>query len=389
MKYKQLEKTKENISILGFGAMRLPTKKSNGNIDKTKASEILSYGIDNGINLIDTAYPYHSAEIDGNGNSEVFIGEFLKENSYRDDVLISTKSPSWLMEKKGDFEYYLDKQLEKLKTDNIDIYLLHALTKNDWDKVRKLRVLDFLDDALSSGKIKHVGFSSYTEIDTFVDIIDAYPKWEVVLTQMNYLDEYYQTGVMGLDYLKQSNIGSMIMEPLRGGRLVQNIPPEVEKLWNTSEVKRTPVEWALEYLWNRDDIDCVLSGMNSLEQLKQNIQIATNVKEISKNDHELIREVVRTYKTLTGNNNCTSCGYCMLCPEDIDIVKCFKEYNIGKMLNNPKGSAMQYFTLIDDDKRADSCINCKKCEFVCPQMINIPQELEKVDKYFGREFNHF
>ena len=249
MQYTELGKTKENVSILGFGAMRLPTN--------------------------------HSAGIDGNGNSEVFIGNFLKENSYRDDVLISTKSPSWLMEEKGDFEYYLDKQLEKLKTDSIDIYLLHALTKDDWNKVRKLRVLDFLDDSLSSGKIKHVGFSSHTEIDTFVDILDAYPKWEVVLTQMNYLDEYYQTGVMGLDELKRLNIGSMIMEPLRGGRLVQNIPPEVQKLWDCAEVKRTPVEWALEYLWNRNDVDCVLSGMNSLEQVKQNIQIASNVKEIS------------------------------------------------------------------------------------------------------------
>lgn len=388
MQYTELGKTKENVSILGFGAMRLPTKGSNDNIDENTASEILSYGIDNGINLIDTAYPYHSAGIDGNGNSEVFIGNFLKENSYRDDVLISTKSPSWLMEEKGDFEYYLDKQLEKLKTDSIDIYLLHALTKDDWNKFRKLRVLDFLDDSLSSGKIKHVGFSSHTEIDTFVDILDAYPKWEVVLTQMNYLDEYYQTGVMGLDELKRLNIGSMIMEPLRGGRLVQNIPPEVQKLWDCAEVKRTPVEWALEYLWNRDDVDCVLSGMNSLEQVKQNIQIASNVKEISESDQDLIREVARTYKTLTGNE-CTSCGYCMPCPEGVDIINCFNEYNIGKMLNNPKGSAMQYFSLIDEDCRADSCIDCGDCEFVCPQMLDIPQELEKVDKYFGREFNHF
>ena len=153
-----------------------------------------------------------------------------------------------------------------------------------------------------------MGFSSHTEIDTFVDILDAYPKWEVVLTQMNYLDEYYQTGVMGLDELKRLNIGSMIMEPLRGGRLVQNIPPEVQKLWNSAEVKRTPVEWALEYLWNRDDVDCVLSGMNSLEQVRQNIQIASDVKEISEHDHDLIREVARTYKTLTGND-CT-CRRC-------------------------------------------------------------------------------
>ena len=387
MKYKELGKTKEKVSILGFGAMRLPTKGTNDKIDEKLASEIISYGIDNGINLIDTAYPYHSAQLDSNGNSELFIGEFLKENSYRDDVLISTKSPSWLMEKPSDFEYYLSKQLEKLQTDSIDIYLLHSLTQDDWDKVRKLRVLDFLDESLSSGKIKHVGFSAHCEIDTFVNILDAY-QWEVSLTQMNYLDEYYQTGVMGLEQLKAENIGSMIMEPLRGGRLVQNIPPQIQELWNQADVKRTPVEWALEYLWNRDDVDCVLSGMNSLEQVKQNIEIASNVKSINKHDHEIIRQVANLYKTLTGNE-CTSCGYCMPCPHGVNIIDCFKEYNIGNMLNNPKGSAMQYFSLIDDDHRADSCINCGDCKFVCPQMLNIPQELKKVSKYFGSEFNHF
>lgn len=388
MIYNTLGKTGLEVSRLGFGTMRLPTKNDNSDIDKSEASRMLEYGIENGINIIDTAYPYHSKELDGNGNSEKFVGEFLKENNLRDEILLQTKSPSWLMEKKTDFDYYLDIQLEKLKTDYIDIYLLHSLTEPDWFKVKDLDVLDFLDDCLSSGKVRHVGFSSHIEVDYLIEIIDEYPKWDVVLTQMNYLDEYYQSGVMGLDYLKQVNVGSMIMEPLRGGRLVNNIPPEVENLWNQAERKRTPVEWALQYLWNRDDVDCVLSGMTTFEQVRQNIEIANKIDEISDNDHELIREVARTYRTFLGNR-CTRCGYCMPCPHGVDIINCLTEYNIAHMMGDAKASAMQYFSLIGDDARADSCIDCKECIPFCTQMLDIPAELQKVYEYFGSEFDHF
>ena len=388
MLYNTLGKTGLKVSRLGFGTMRLPTEGSNDNIVEDEASQMLRYGIENGINLIDTAYPYHSATLEGSGNSEIFVGEFLKENSYRDDVLISTKSPSWAIEKKEDFDCYLDEQLKKLQTDYIDIYLLHSLTVPDWLKVKELDVLDFLDDCLSSGIVKHVGFSSHIEVDYLIEILDEYPHWEVVLTQMNYLDEYYQSGTMGLDYLKDINVGSMIMEPLRGGSLVQNIPQEISELWNSADVKRTPVEWALQYLWNRNDVDCVLSGMTTLEQVKENIKIASTADAINEHDSELIREVARTYRTFLGNK-CTRCGYCMPCPHGVDIINCLTEYNIAHMLNDPKASAMQYFTLIDDDSRADSCIQCMECIPFCTQMLNIPEELVKVHEYFGSEFDHF
>ena len=388
MIYNTLGKTGLKVSRLGFGTMRLPTINSNADINETEASKMLEYGIENGINLIDTAYPYHSDTLEGNGNSEKFLGEFLKENTLRDEVYISTKSPSWAIENKSDFDCYLDTQLEKLQTDYIDIYLLHSLTVPDWYKVKDLDVLDFLDDCLSSGKVKHVGFSSHIEVDYLIEILDEYPKWEVVMTQMNYLDEYYQSGVMGLNYLKEVNVGSMIMEPLRGGRLVQNIPPSVNEIWNMAEVKRTPVEWALQYLWNRDDVDCVLSGMTSLEQVKQNIEIASTEDIISEYDQEIIREVARQYRSTIGNR-CTRCGYCMPCPHGVDIINCLTEYNIAHMMNDPKASAMQYFTLIDDDSRADSCVDCKECIPFCTQMLNIPEELQKVYEYFGSEFDHF
>ena len=388
MLYNKLGKTNLEVSRLGFGTMRLPTKDSNDNIVEDEASKMLEYGIENGINIIDTAYPYHSATLDGSGNSETFVGKFLKENSYREEILLSTKSPSWAIEEKQDFDFYLDEQLKKLQTDYIDIYLLHSLTVPDWENVQNLDVLDFLDDCLSSGRVKHVGFSSHIEVDYLIEILDEYPKWEVVMTQMNYLDEYYQSGVMGLDYLKEVNVGSVIMEPLRGGRLVQNIPPEIQELWDSAEVKRTPVEWAMQYLWNRDDVDCVFSGMTSLEQVKQNVEIASTKDIISENDHELIREVARTYRTFLGNS-CTRCGYCMPCPHGVDIINCLTEYNIAHMMQNPKASAMQYFSLIDDDSRADSCVDCKECIPYCTQMLDIPAELQKVYEYFGSEFDHF
>ena len=388
MLYNKLGKTNLEVSRLGFGTMRLPTKDSNDNIVEDEASKMLEYGIENGINIIDTAYPYHSATLDGSGNSETFVGKFLKENSYREEILLSTKSPSWAIEEKQDFDFYLDEQLKKLQTDYIDIYLLHSLTVPDWEKVQNLDVLDFLDDCLSSGRVKHVGFSSHIEVDYLIEILDEYPKWEVVMTQMNYLDEYYQSGVMGLDYLKEVNVGSVIMEPLRGGRLVQNIPPEIQELWDSAEVKRTPVEWAMQYLWNRDDVDCVFSGMTSLEQVKQNVEIASTKDIISENDHELIREVARTYRTFLGNS-CTRCGYCMPCPHGVDIINCLTEYNIAHMMQNPKASAMQYFSLIDDDSRADSCVDCKECIPYCTQMLDIPAELHKVYEHFASECDHF
>ena len=388
MLYNELGKSGLEVSRLGFGTMRLPTKGRNDQIDEKEASKMLKYGIENGINLIDTAYPYHSATLEGNGNSEKFLGKFLKENSLRDEVYISTKSPCWEMEKHSDFDYYLNKQLDKLQTDYVDIYLLHSLTVPEWEKVNNLNVLDFLDDALSSGKVKHVGFSSHIEVDYMIEILDEYPKWEVVLTQMNYLDEYYQSGVMGLDYLKQVNVGSMVMEPLRGGRLVENIPADVEKIWATAETKRTPVEWAFQYLWNRDDVDCVLGGMTTFEHVKQNIEIASTLDTISEHDQEVIREVARTYRTHLGND-CTRCGYCMPCPHGVDIINCMSEYNIAHMMGNSKASAMQYFSLIDENSRADSCIECMECLPFCTQMLNIPEELKKIQKYFGSEFNHF
>ena len=389
MKYRTLGKTGEKVSILGFGAMRLPHFETNDKIDVKKTNDILSYGIENGINLIDTAYPYHAPSFSGKGKSEECIGNFLKEYSYRDDILLSTKLPSWMIKTKEDMEPIFENQLKDLQTDCIDLYMLHNLNEEEWKKYRSIDVFEFMDDLLSSGRVKHIGFSAHTEMDWIVDIIDDYDKFEFALTQLNYLDERYQSGREGVEYISKMGLGTMIMEPLRGGRLVQNIPQDIMDLWDTAEEKRTPVEWAFQYLWNLEEVDTVLSGMNSMEQIKENIEIASRSEpnSISENDLDLIREVAWEYKQRKAND-CTGCGYCMPCPHGVDVAGCFREYNVAKMLNNPAGSAMHYFTL-DGDTRADSCIQCEDCLNHCPQMIHISEELKKVDEFFGREYIYF
>ncbi|MBR5504498.1 MAG: aldo/keto reductase [Methanobrevibacter sp.] len=389
MKYRTLGKTGEEVSILGFGAMRLPHFERNDEIDHERSDEILRYGIENGINLIDTAYSYHASNLAGKGKCEEYLGNFLYENSYRDDVLLSTKLPSWLIKTKEDMENIFESQLKDLKTDSIDLYMLHSLNEEYWKMFRELDVFEFMDDLLSSGKVKHIGFSSHTEMDWIVDIVDDYDKFEFGLTQLNYLDERYQSGREGVEYLHQMGLGTMIMEPLRGGRLVQNIPQDIQDLWNLAEERRSPVEWAFQYLWNMEEVDTVLSGMNSIDQLKESIEIAnkTEINSISANDLELIKEVAWEYKQRKAND-CTGCQYCMPCPHGVDVAGCFREYNVAKMLNNPAGSAMHYFSL-DGDTRADKCIHCDDCLNHCPQMIHISEELAKVEEFFGKKYDYF
>jgi len=384
MLYRDLGQTGEKISILGFGCMRLPTIDNKPDqIDEKEATLMLEYGIDNGINFIDTAYSYHGTDFDSGGMSEPFLGEFL-ETGFREKVLLSTKLPSWIVEKKEDMEYYLDQQLERLKTDQIDIYLLHSLKKDYWENLSSLDVFEFMDTIQNDGRIKYIGFSFHDELDLFLEIMDSY-DWDIVLTQMNYLDESYQSGIHGLQYLSSIGMGNVVMEPLRGGKLVNNIPPEIKRLWDSSKIKRSPVEWALRYLWDMEGVSSVLSGMSSLEQVKENVRVANDAhpNSLTIEEKNLIKEVSRTYKEKK-DIDCTLCEYCMPCPQEVNIPTCFKEYNIAKILGDVEASSMQYFTLLNEENYASSCTACGDCVPMCPQMINIPEELKKVKELFGR-----
>ncbi|KZX16095.1 L-glyceraldehyde 3-phosphate reductase [Methanobrevibacter cuticularis] len=384
MLYRDLGQTGEKVSILGFGCMRFPTiNGKDDQIDKEKTAKMLSYGIDNGINFIDTAYSYHGTDFNKGGMSEPFLGEFLS-TGYREKVLLSTKLPSWIVEKKEDMEYFLDQQLKRLQTDHIDLYLLHSLKEDYWKNLTSLDVFEFMDSIQSDGRVKYIGFSFHDELELLLEILDSY-DWDVVFTQMNYLDESYQSGLNGLQYLSSIGLGNVVMEPLRGGKLVNNVPPEINELWNTAKTKRSNVEWAFKYLWDIEGVTSILSGMSTLDQVKENIALASNgyPNSLTKEEKILIKEVSMAYKEKK-DIDCTLCGYCMPCPYKVDIPTCFKEYNIAKMLDNVEASSMQYFSLLNEENLASSCTDCGNCVNMCPQRINIPKELKKVKKLFGK-----
>ena len=378
MLYRKLGRTNIDVSILGFGCMRLPEVKNNyGKIDEAKASKMLNYAIENGVNYLDTAYPYH------NGASETFIGNYL-EPKYREKVHIATKIPSWLINKKEDLKYYLNKQLERLQSEKIDIYLIHSLNKNYWPKLEKAGVLEFLDDLKNDGTIKFSGFSFHDDLEFFIKTVEIY-NWDICQIQYNFLDENYQAGREGLRYASSQGMGIVIMEPLRGGILANYIPPNVQTIYDEAENTRTPAEWALKYLWDLEEVDVVLSGMSNLNQVKENINYANDglPHTLSEDDKFLIKEVARAYRENKGVD-CTACGYCMPCPEGVNIPDCFMHYNYATMLNDPVNAKMHYMTLLKAEEKASRCIECGKCDNLCPQMNNIKEELKKVVKAFGK-----
>jgi predicted aldo/keto reductase-like oxidoreductase len=378
--YRELGSTQKEVSILGFGAMRLPTLNGQYSaIDEEKASEMLKYAIEDGVNYIDTAYPYHD------GKSEVFLGNFFKENpELKEEAYIATKMPSWLITKREDMGYYLEKQLENLKTENIDFYLLHSLKPDYWGNLKKLGVLEFLDSAKEKGIIKYAGFSFHGEVDLFMEIIDAYP-WDVCQIQFNYMDENYQAGREGLRYAADQGMGTIIMEPLRGGCLARNIPPEVQEIWELADEPKNPAEWALKYIWDYPEVNVVLSGMSTREQVQENIQFAADgyANSFSRNDKEIIKEVKMAYREKIVID-CNECGYCMPCPQGVNIPRNFSYLNYAHMFNDPHGPQMQYYALMNEEERASNCSECEECKNICPQMIHINEKLKDVVKTFEK-----
>lgn len=375
MNYRKFGKTGKEVSILGLGCMRFPEIEKNGEklIDEEKAIEMIRYSIDNGINYIDTAYPYH------NGQSEPLLGKALK-NGYREKTYIATKNPVWKVEKYEDFEKYLNEQLEFLQTNYIDFYLLHALNKNSWNKCKELRVFDFIKKVKNDGKIKHIGFSFHDGIDIFKEIIDSY-DWEFTQIQFNYLDTEFQAGLEGLKYAYKKNIPVVIMEPLRGGMIVNNLSEDVQKAFEKSEIKRKPVEWALNYIWDHCEVSTILSGMSNMEQLKENILLANKaeINMFTKTDHEVIQKIKSIYEEKL-KVPCTSCGYCLPCPKEIPINNIFSFYNEIFLFNSDQYPKRFYQYLIKNNKDVSKCIKCGQCEEACPQGIEVIKKLIEAEK---------
>ena len=378
MLYRKFGKTNEEVSVLGFGCMRLPVIDGvQSNIDDEKAIEMLRYAIDHGVNYIDTAYPYHGNGSDKGGASELFVARALKDG-YRERVNLATKLPVWMVQTRADMERLLDEQLKRLETDTIDFYLLHGLNKSFWQNMAKLNVGEFLDQAIKDGKIKHAGFSFHDDFDLFVEIVDAY-DWSFCQIQYNYLDENYQAGTKGLEYAASKGMGVTIMEPIRGGALVDKLPNEVLDVWKEAPIKRTPAQWALRWVMNHPEVSVVLSGMNEMAQVVENINTANEGVANSLTDEELAL-VDFAKKTIKEKMkvNCTGCRYCMPCPNGVDIPGPFALYNnayLFDMLPKAKG---QYGMMFPQAAKASNCVECGKCEEHCPQNIAIIQELKNV-----------
>ena len=371
----------DEISALGYGAMRLPLKT--GRVDKKRAKEQIQYAIDNGVNFIDTAYIY--------GSSESVLGEIL-QGGYREKVKLCTKMPVRSIKKYEDLEKYLGIQLKNLQTDYIDYYLIHGISKSAFDNLVELGVLEFLIDAKKKGKIKHIGFSFHDNGTVFNEIVDAY-NWDMCLIQYNYLDEHNQAGTEGLKYAASKGIDVFIMEPLKGGILAGKVPEKVTSIWDKSKVKRSPADWALRWVLNHPEVVCVLSGMNEEVQIKENIKVANETlpNTLTEDELKLYGEVKEVYEDLM-KIDCTGCGYCMPCPVGVDIPRCFNAYNHKYMFKEGIQSSFLYLGQIGgvmsggDDHSAALCTNCGRCVEACPQKLNIPLLLDEVNNELGGKY---
>lgn len=350
--------------------MRLPViDGDHGKINEAEAIPLLRYAIDHGVNYLDTAYNYHQ------GNSEIVVGRALQDG-YREKVNLATKLPVWLVQEYGDFDRLFNEQLEKLQTDYIDFYLLHALDKERWETVKELGVLDWFDKQVAAGKIKHPAFSFHDSLDVFKEIIDAY-DWHMCQIQLNYMDQEYQAGVAGLKYAGEKGIAVVIMEPLRGGKLAKNVPGEVQEAFAATGIDRTPAAWALRWLWNFPEVSTVLSGMGTMEELRENIATAAEARPNSLTEEELATvEKVRDIYNRRIRVNCTECEYCQPCPSNVAIPRIFRLYNELSMYETDDAKR-GYQGLVKENKDAGQCIECGQCESACPQHIAIIDSLKE------------
>ncbi len=364
----------DNLSILGFGCMRFP-KKGNG-FDHEEIERELKYAVDNGVNYFDTAYIYP-------GNEEE-LGRALKNTGYRDMINIASKMPHYHMKSVQEAEKRFNEQLFRLGTDHIDYYLMHMLPdEKTWEALCQRGIDKWLEEKKKNGQIRNVGYSYHGSSEMFIKILNAY-DWDFTQIQYNYLDENSQAGVRGLKAAAQKEIPVIIMEPLRGGRLVNGIPEKAKSMISDA-TGWTAAEFGLKWLWNQPEVTTVLSGMNSMEMVKENIRIASETEENTLTEADMstyekvIQEIEKKVKV-----KCTGCAYCMPCPAGVDIPGCFKIYN-SSYVDGYANAWREYFmcTAMKNEKSmASLCRKCGKCETHCPQGIHIRDELTKVKRRF-------
>jgi len=377
MHYRKFSNLDFQASILGFGCMRLPVLDGDSSkINESEAISMIRHAIDNGVNYVDTAYPYHQ------GQSELLVGKAL-QNGYREKVKLATKLPVSRCQSYEDFDRFLNEQLEKLATDHIDFYLLHGLSKNTWEKAKKLGFEHFLEKALADGRIHYAGFSFHDEFPVFKEIVDAYP-WTFCQIQYNYMDTEFQAGTQGLNYAAEKGLAVIVMEPIKGGKLAKKPPQSILKLWDQAKVKRTPAEWALRWVWNHPEVSLLLSGMGTMEQVEENLRLAdlAEANTLSREELSLIEGIKKQYRSLT-KVDCTACGYCQPCPSGVNIPRNFSLYNDALIYDDFASSRFAYNTFFTPETKASACIECGACEEACPQQISIREHLKEIQRAFG------
>ena len=361
------------LSILGFGCMRFQRKQ--GKIDMALAEQQIMTAFRGGVNYYDTAYIYPG--------SEAAIGEIFEKNGIRDKVKIATKLPHYLIKNRETLDKLFAEELKRLRTDYVDYYLMHMLTDTaTWNRLKELGIEQWLQEKKDRGAIHQVGFSYHGNTDTFCGLVDAY-NWDFCQIQYNYLDEHSQAGRRGLRYAQEKGLPVIIMEPLRGGKLVNRLPEEAKKVFADYPVKHTPAQWAFRWLWNQPEVTVVLSGMNTDEMVLDNLQTASTVQvgELGDREEEMLQSVVRAINAKM-KVGCTGCGYCMPCPKGVDIPGTFAAYN-RRYQEGWFSALREYFmctTLRKNSAAASNCIGCGKCEKHCPQGIAIRKHLKDAQK---------
>ena len=371
MKYRN-DRSGTPISQLGYGCMRFSRK--GGRIDYKKTEEEILYAIEQGINYFDTAYLYPG--------SEECLGKILDENHCREKVYIATKLPQYMIRSGKGIDKTFREELSRLRTDYIDYYLMHMFTDHtEWERLQKFGIEDWIRDRKADGSIRSIGFSYHGNTEEFLKILDVYP-WDFCQIQYNYYDEVSQAGRIGLQAAAEKGIPVIIMEPLRGGKLV-DLPKKAVEALRESGTGYTPAELALRWLWDQPEVTCVLSGMNSMEMLQENIRIASDAEagQFTDQDRALVNQV-RSIIAEMEKVGCTGCRYCMPCPKGIDIPGYFHSYNLinleGK--NRARFEFARNVGLRSDAVFAGACIGCGKCESHCPQHIPIRKTLKQADR---------
>jgi predicted aldo/keto reductase-like oxidoreductase len=380
LKYRKFGKLDFEVSILGFGAMRLPFTDNNpANVIEPESIKMIRYAIDNGVNYLDSAYFYHD------GRSEVIVGRALQDG-YREKVKIATKLPCNFIQTSEDFNRIFNEQLTRLQTEIIDFYLLHGLNKISWNRMQELKILRWAEEKMAAGYIGNLGFSFHDKFEVFKEIVDAYTGWTFCQIQYNYMDVNYQAGTQGLKYAADRGLAVVVMEPLRGGRLSKEPPQEVAKLWASVATHRSPTEWALLWVWEHPEVSVVLSGMSSMQQIIKNLAVADRCGPgvLTSDELAVVDKVSQAYRQLSPVP-CTGCGYCLPCPNSVEISRIFELYNDAIMYDDPVIARMFYAGRfgLKPEQRANQCIACEKCIEKCPQKTSIPEWLKKVHEFLS------